>query len=83
MMREENQTVRVGQRFPQGLSVPEFYGSGALIGQNIEYRTLACYIYSKIKKARIDPRNRTGLQRGDNHLNNPGQSGSYAHSVKK
>jgi hypothetical protein len=50
MMREENQTVRVGQRFPQGLSVHEFYGSGALIGQNIEYRTLACYIYSKIIK---------------------------------
>jgi hypothetical protein len=50
MMRKENQTVRVGQRFPQGLSVPEFYGSGALIGQNIEYRTLACYIYSKTIK---------------------------------
>jgi len=48
MMQEENQTVRVGQRLPQGLSVPEFYGSGALIGQNIEYRTRACYIYSKI-----------------------------------
>jgi hypothetical protein len=48
MMREENQTVRVGQRLPQKLSVSEFYGSGALIGQNIEYRTLACYIYSKI-----------------------------------
>jgi len=51
MMQEENQTVRVGQRFPQKLSVSEFYGSGALIGQNIEYRTLACYIYSKITKS--------------------------------
>jgi hypothetical protein len=53
MMREENQTVRVGQRFPQGLSVPEFYGSGALIGQNIEYRTLACYICNKATKSAL------------------------------